>query len=1005
MRLFRAVGRLIEPHVRWLFTKQWSLINSVKALPQKCRVRFEMGMSDEGRIESFQELSFGEIRCRILIRSIFVQGLSPSRLEVSPLRLVLEETYSYRLSGVESPLGLKESPSGLKESPSGLKESPSGLKESPSGLEASLAGLKAILARLKENISWREESCVRLNEKFSKAKDTSLLGLKQIDLLENCALETETLIGETSLKAVVETFSEYVSLNVDLEPVSKLNVRLNLSESPKLRLTIRNIGKWPKGKQRSREREPYRVPVKKVLQIMKRRKLREKLKRYLRLFTPSSASLNSLAANFKLWYVNYIYRSNCFFSRYFRIRKVQNSVPRCTFHLYDHGDAVEKKASHVLPHKNLLAVETYGGYRQSICDNDLFPFCARYFAIFCVVFPLSGNKKPPPAKSVGRPFHNESNPDITFVSDPINIVVEIGISDESKLAIITSVPDPGSLLKNRLNQFRLQPLDVGGLGDCFFRAVSHQLYGDPNSHVYIRMSGVEYMKDNPERFIESNTESCWIEYLSNMAKQGTWADGLIIQAVADKFDLKIHIVETNPGFAEFNVIQAVNPCCELRFIYLGHMGEYHYVSSVPLDQCPDNLNKKAPTLVVTKRPVQSQNMLPISSVLDPFSLLNNRFNKIGFQPLDVGGLGDCFFRAISHQLYGDPNGHVYIRMSGVEYMKDNPERFIESNTENCWMEYLSNMAKQGTWADGLIIQAVADKFYLKIHIVETNPGFAEFNVVQAVNPPCEPRLVYLGHVGKYHYVSSVPLAQYADTLEDQASMSTTEKCKKRKLNDNIRQKRNKYMKELMRRKREVTSQQTQTLKKNKGKSQKKQEKPEQSIISNYNNNQIIHQLILKFQDIVSKGPVYICTCCDQLWYKHSVSSTVSIKASNPSITKYLLNTRSEGNVEWLCKTCYNYLKKDKVPPCAAVNGMQFPPKPSFFDLNELECRLLAPRLAFQKLMEAPRGQQLKIHGNIVNVPADVANTVSSLPRLPNETGTIKVNLKRKLQYKRVQHYP
>ena len=73
MRLFRAVGRLIEPHVRWLFTKQWSLINSVKALPQKCRVRFEMGMSDKGRIESFQELSFGEIRCRILIRSIFVR--------------------------------------------------------------------------------------------------------------------------------------------------------------------------------------------------------------------------------------------------------------------------------------------------------------------------------------------------------------------------------------------------------------------------------------------------------------------------------------------------------------------------------------------------------------------------------------------------------------------------------------------------------------------------------------------------------------------------------------------------------------------------------------------------------------------------------------------------------------------------------------------------------------------------------------------------------------------
>jgi len=89
----------------------------------------------------------------------------------------------------------------------------------------------------------------------------------------------------------------------------------------------------------------------------------------------------------------------------------------------------------------------------------------------------------------------------------------------------------------------------------------------------------------------------------------------------------------------------------------------------------------------------------------------------------------------------------------------------------------------------------------------------------------------------------------------------------------------------------------------------------------------------------------------------------------------------------------------KVPPVALVNGMQFPVKPDFFDLNELECRLLAPRLAFEKLMQAPRGRQFKIHGNVVIVPAEVSNTVDMLPRLPSETGTIKVNLKKKLQYK------
>ena len=44
-------------------------------------------------------------------------------------------------------------------------------------------------------------------------------------------------------------------------------------------------------------------------------------------------------------------------------------------------------------------------------------------------------------------------------------------------------------------------------------------------------------------------------------------------------------------------------------------------------------------------------------------------------------------------------------------------------------------------------------------------------------------------------------------------------------------------------------------------------------------------------------------------------------------------------------------------------------------------------------MQAPRGKQLNIHGNIVNVPADVSSIISMLPWLPHETATIRVNLK------------
>ena len=63
------------------------------------------------------------------------------------------------------------------------------------------------------------------------------------------------------------------------------------------------------------------------------------------------------------------------------------------------------------------------------------------------------------------------------------------------------------LLSFRLRQLELRPLDVGGAGGCFFRAVSHQLYGDPSHHWYIRQAGIHYMRENPERFIESNTQN------------------------------------------------------------------------------------------------------------------------------------------------------------------------------------------------------------------------------------------------------------------------------------------------------------------------------------------------------------------------------------------------------------------------------------------------------------------------------------------------------------------
>jgi len=171
-----------------------------------------------------------------------------------------------------------------------------------------------------------------------------------------------------------------------------------------------------------------------------------------------------------------------------------------------------------------------------------------------------------------------------------------------------------------------------------------------------------------------------------------------------------------------------------------------------------------------------------------------------------------------------------------------------------------------------------------------------------------------------------------------------------------------YMREFMRKKRNAVKA-TQSAKHasavkcdNKNDQSKQQEKHK---IKKLNTDTCsLKKSICKFHDIVSKGLFYVCSCCDQLWYRHSLRHAEPVRLSFPDISKYLLNKTSVQGIEWLCLTCYNHLKKNKVPPCAVINGLQFPEKPSFFYLNELECRLLAPRLVFQKVMQAPRGKQL-----------------------------------------------
>ena len=154
--------------------------------------------------------------------------------------------------------------------------------------------------------------------------------------------------------------------------------------------------------------------------------------------------------------------------------------------------------------------------------------------------------------------------------------------------------------------------------------------------------------------------------------------------------------------------------------------------------------------------------MQLTSPISSENFMLSRLGELGLQSMH-GGAGDCFFRSVSHQLCGNSNHLMRIRPSGVQFMRDNPERFIESNTENSWLRYIwiIFVCVQGTWADALIIQAVADALNVTIQILESDQGFAPLATVCPVQERNTSSTITIGHIDECHYVSTAALQSNA----------------------------------------------------------------------------------------------------------------------------------------------------------------------------------------------------------------------------------------------------
>ncbi|KAK3922373.1 hypothetical protein KUF71_011842 [Frankliniella fusca] len=146
----------------------------------------------------------------------------------------------------------------------------------------------------------------------------------------------------------------------------------------------------------------------------------------------------------------------------------------------------------------------------------------------------------------------------------------------------------------------------------------------------------------------------------------------------------------------------------------------------------------------------------------------------------------------------------------------------------------------------------------------------------------------------------------------------------------------------------------------------------------------------RFNEQKREMPTVICTCCSQLFFKKSTVKELGLKIHQTL------------SVADLCTYRHHLGENEsgKVPHFAATNGLVFDPLPQeLTGLTFLEERLVSARIPFMQIREPVYQRQFGLRGNCVNVPIDINKTVTCLPRMDSEDGTLLVQLMRRMSDK------
>ena len=98
---------------------------------------------------------------------------------------------------------------------------------------------------------------------------------------------------------------------------------------------------------------------------------------------------------------------------------------------------------------------------------------------------------------------------------------------------------------------------------------------------------IRYLRNHPYKKDGHHIQSflckeTWEDYLERMTRKKEWGDHIILQALVDAFDLNITIFNVFEDDVRHNILQPESDSGRKQTeVFLGHIGEFHYLSLRP----------------------------------------------------------------------------------------------------------------------------------------------------------------------------------------------------------------------------------------------------------------------------------------------------------------------------------------------------------------------------------------------------------------------------------------